>query len=503
MLRTSLLRIIAALSLVGTLILFETLQHGVNHRDGLAWKHIGWINQTIQQPPWYQTQRSVNKTQLKLYREQERVVKKVEMCLFSVNITRNFTVAIGNARAMVQILREIIPQEFSKHYSSPCWEADFKLSVKFGEGMNGQTLTDSDRISVKTELDYHQYITRLDKPFPNPKLPRKLQQILGGSTSSSLVCLPKVFLAGFPKCGSTFLYCLMTHMFGSSQVAKEPHWWITKKPAAVPRRPEANHVPIYLFNFLNVSRKIASGRYNNSEYRQPLTIDGTPNLMYRWPQWYKNEPSVNYCLLPAVIPEILPDSKFVVVMRNPVEMMYSTFWYSCSRLHINISRQTQLGGPRIFHERSATKIRNFNSCLSNHSLHVCVTIENSYDLVSPEFPPCGNSNLAKGLYIAHVQRWLSVVPRDKFYFLTLEEIEKEREMGRIQRELRKFVGYPEVDYNVGSSCRRKAQKKIDYHNDPLLRMRDDTKEMLTEFFKPYNRMLADILHEKRFMWDNK
>ena len=466
------------------------------YSDETNWKHSNSNNKHVQYQSKIQAQSGLRKkevgesSQLKHLHEQESVVKNVEFCLLTVNITKNFTTASDNARRLVQVLREIIPRDFDQHYTSPCWEADFNVSVN----ING--------ISVIAQLNHHLY--RTDLRDQNPLLIRKLQYLRGGSTSSPLICLPKVFLAGFPKCGSTFLYCLMTHMFGSSQLQKEPNWWIAKRPETHPRKTESRHVPIYLLNFLDMSHELSSGHYNHTMYHQPLTIDGCPNLMEQWPRWYKDEPPINYCLLPAIIPQVLPDSKFVVVMRSPLDMLYSTFWYSCTRLHINLSRQTQIRGPSIFHEKAATKIAMFNTCMLNRSLHECI-IEINHDLFSPELPAtCGRLRLGKALYIAHVQRWLSVVPRDKFLFLTLEELE--RETGSVQRELWRFVGYPDAAYDISTDgsrlCGKNIQHKIDYHNDPQLRMMDDTRKMLTHFFKPYNKMLVDLLNDTKFLWDH-
>ena len=445
---------------------------------------------------WMHTSRN---TETDLYHEQARVVKKVNTCLLTVNVTMNYVFASASARGMVQTLREVIPREFSKLYSSPCWEADFEVSMKFSERTDEKRIVYGNE-TVTMKLNDHQYMYHLEKK--DYKIVRHLQ---GRSAFSPLVCLPKVFLAGFLRCGSTFLYCLMTRMFHSSQVDKEPHWWIPRGPAAHHHQPEAKHVPTYLFNFLDTSRELASGRHNLSNYHQPLTIDGSPNLMFDWPRWYENDPSINYCLLPAIIPEVLPNSKFIIVMRNPLDVMYSAFWYSCTNLNVYLSRQIQLRGPTIFHDRVATKIGLFNSCISKHSLHACVNeISFFNNLYSPELPTCGRSRLGMALYIAHVQRWLSVVSRDKFLFLTLEELL--RESGRVQRELWRFVGYPDAAYGGEtdvSSCGKNTQYQIDYHNDPQLAMRDDTREMLTDFFKPYNQMLADLLNDTKFLWDHR
>lgn len=39
-------------------------------------------------------------------------------------------------------------------------------------------------------------------------------------------------------------------------------------------------------------------------------------------------------------------------------------------------------------------------------------------------------------------------------------------------------------------------------DNPQLRMRKDTQEILTDFFRPYNQKLADLLGDDKFLWEN-
>ena len=92
-------------------------------------------------------------------------------------------------------------------------------------------------------------------------------------------------------------------------------------------------------------------------------------ISWSWPQFYPNEGLVNFCLLPSVILQVLPTSKYVVVMRNPLDMLYSAFWFSCTMYGIHLSMATKLKGPDIVHQRIVTKIKLFNSYTQKHSLY--------------------------------------------------------------------------------------------------------------------------------------
>ena len=131
------------------------------------------------------------------------------------------------------------------------------------------------------------------------------------------------------------------------------------------------------------------------------------------------------------------------IMRNPIEMTYSIFWFSCRIIHVyRIPR-----GPDIFHERMMTKIDSFNDCMrddSSPNISYACTIQDKanysscikqrlhlldkcykhvlMDIYSPELPNCGPSWLSVAIYYVNVRKWLKLVPRERLLFLTLEEL---------------------------------------------------------------------------------
>ena len=122
------------------------------------------------------------------------------------------------------------------------------------------------------------------------------------------------------------------------------------------------------------------------------------------------------------------------------------------------------------------------------------------DLFSPEFPSYGRIRLEMGLYYLHARKWLSVVPRERIHFFTLEEL--------VAQDLRDTVGvivdflqlpHPHSLPTDELQCRENTQEKIDYRHDPRLMMREDTKQILEDFYQPYNQMLADLLGDDKFL----
>ena len=436
--------------------------------------------------------------------EEERVVARIETCLLAANLSRYLekegflSAARDNGRHMVRALRTLIPRTFSNNYLSPCWEEDFKGSAQLEDKTIKWVVDGIETVTLISELGFKKYQERhFVRSFSRHH----------GSVSSPLVCLPKFFVAGFPKCGTSNLYCLINQWFGGvSNALKEPGFWTTgmaSNSTLKSRKVEVGRIFVYLFNFIDTSVRLSSTHYQ-SKYQQPLTIDGSNNVMGDWP-WFLNEPSAtNYCLLPAVLPEILPDSKYVVIMRNPVDRLYSEFRFTCRMYKGNIATILDQNGSDIFHERITTRLEQFTKCVKTFPTAACLQIEET-SMISAHLLPCGRTRLEVSLYYIHIQKWLSVTSRAKFVFLTLEELSTDIDF--VENELLALLGsdYPRnltLKEHISTCSGRTNSQPSNYHDNPQLHMREDTQKILTEFFRPYNRILADLLGDDKFLWEN-
>lgn len=404
--------------------------------------------------------------------------------------------ARSNAAYMFGEFRKLIPEKPLENYKSHCWEES--LSVQW---MDHQCIGHVGNISFE----------KLSKRRIHPA--RKYE--------SKLVCLPNVFLAGFPKCGSTFLYCFINRLISldtnmvKMNEEKEPHFWALANAARKKFLPLVSDIGGYLLNFIPGLKQIQSLRRPEG-----ILVDSSPNTMFNWPRFRSTEHDLtNYCILPAVLPVLLPNSKFVVIMRNPVNMLYSAFWFSCTTRGWKFSNTTLLKGPDLFHERVMSKINLFNKCMQDTSVpsisHVCDLTSSDYNscirkrlhllekcsyritfnLFSDELNRCGRSRVAMGLYYVHVNKWLSVVPRERFLFLTLEGIVQHpiETAHRIKDFLDLKIDMDTRLVNsIMKSCRQNTQSKVDYRHNPQLHMRNDTKAILEHFYYPFNSLLADV-----------
>ena len=431
------------------------------------------------------------------------VVGRIRDCSAVINLTisNDYIITVEqNVRRVVKWLRKTVPR-FESKYDVPCWRANFEVTLesgvintkvspipndnRFWGSLDGKSFSHIDRLRSTTTM-----LHGVDWKSRPPHV------------DHSVVCLPKVFVLGYPKCGSTFLNCLIRAVISIikvqnfCQATKEPHWWVSNNARTAVQPTTLGYLSLYLLNFQRGSEFV--------ERNMPaMTIDSSPNLMFQWPRYSQNETMENYCLIPSLIPVILPDSKYFVVMRNPITMLYSAFLWSCTRLKQESIYQIKYQLPDIFHERIVNKISVFNKCKSRGTpLDICVDVL-ARNMFTPELPTCGRTRLEMGLYYFHTRKWLSVVPRERIHFFTLEELAT-KDLQHTAGVILNHLGllFTEQQFKAFSkiNCNQNPQKRIDYKHDPRLKMREDTRQILEEFFQPYNQMLADLLGDDKFLW---
>ncbi len=392
--------------------------------------------------------------------------------------------SLTNAAFYVEKIRELVPESYLSRLPNHCWPVNVRLQVSQSVSNDG----------IKIHGNYGNIkISSQEKPVGQSAKPY-YRYTTNTTDSLSVACIPEVFLAGFTKCGSTYLYSLLTqHPRITKPLAKEPHWWLQAEHFTH----NTSRNALFLVRYLLTYKPLVT-EMQQKHTLSLLSVDATPGKMFRWPRFVKHgHPAVNYCLLPAVIPQVLPRAKFLLVMRNPTNMLYSSFWHSCTHNGVVVPSDVRPKAPDIFHQRIVQKIKAFKLCMKHQTLPLAKCV---LDMGPPIFTselPCGRSRLEMGLYYVHVHKWLSVIPRNRFLFLTLEEVSADT--NGAMAKVWAFLGLPHVTLRPIKKSRNQ-QEKVDYHHDPQLAMRKDTRELLDKFFAPYNRMLADLVGDDKFLW---
>jgi len=196
--------------------------------------------------------------------------------------------------------------------------------------------------------------------------------------------------------------------------------------------------PSYFYKFW---KKIRTGHF--------LTLDASADYLFH-PRPAK------------LISQFLPNAKFIVLFRNPVDRAYSNYF---------MIRDQFERGPVSFEE--AIKEEKNRTEGQREKL-----IENK-NYYNWNFD--AHSYLARGIYINQLKSWMAIFPREKFLIITTEEFQTQPK--KILNNVLQFLDLPNWELN-----------EYPMHNiRKYPPMRDETRKILTEYFKPYNEELYNFL----------
>lgn len=300
----------------------------------------------------------------------------------------------------------------------------------------------------------------------------------------SILCVPTVYVAGFPKCGTTSLHeMLVSH----PQIVRPYH----KEFHLGRQLMRANSTGMRRGILIRYLNKIVDPQHLSIRDKRLLTIDSSASTVFEVPRSddYRNR---EYCLVPLLHKHLNPKSKFIVIMRNPVERTWSGYWYFCARKH-GLNKEALVKGPRMFHNIVSSTINNFKKCLATGESHfICAMM---YKNVETTKNPCLSVRLGINLYYFHIVKWFSVFPRQQFLFVRTEELETSplAVLNRVSSFLA-IDSFPASQFNESHSNVNTHIPREGFE------MMDETRELLTSFFRPYNKMLAHLLNDKKFLW---
>ena len=306
----------------------------------------------------------------------------------------------------------------------------------------------------------------------------------------SLVCIPGVFFIGFPKSGSSQLFQMMKRNPDIvTGINKEPHWW-TRVPFNAKFPHNILSIVRYLMHFQDASHHIAT------DTPHALAIDASQSTI-----WDSRE-TKNLCILPSLVSSIVPSAKYIVMMRDPVDRLYSDFTYLCEK-HWEAQKLKAIpddylhNGPELFHRTVELEIREFEECLLNHRLQVC-THRALYGRESVTDNVCGRVRLGISLYHVHVAQWLKVISREQFLFLRTEDLAEDG--FKLLTKVWNFLALPsqtpeelEEILNAQTNYNPVVHMKV-------LQLRSETRNMLEKFYSDHDRELARLLKDDAFLW---
>jgi hypothetical protein len=195
--------------------------------------------------------------------------------------------------------------------------------------------------------------------------------------TSPLRLLPDFVIIGAQKGGTTSLYnYLLEHQGIVPSFAKEAHFFDKnfKKGAGWYRA----HFPTSLHKYYT----------ENIRKQRFITGESTP--------YYLFHPHA-----PGRIARILPQAKFIVLLRNPVDRAYSQYAHQGRQKYETLSFAEALEREEERTAQEREKILQIEDYVSFNDQHY--------------------TYLARGVYIEQIQRWMKFFPKEQFLILKIKD----------------------------------------------------------------------------------
>ncbi|KAK6293908.1 hypothetical protein J4Q44_G00362340 [Coregonus suidteri] len=377
----------------------------------------------------------------------------------------------------------VIPNKFLPDVKNPCWYEEHAGNIT--------------KDPYGTNL-YARYSRRFRTVFEYLRKAFRKHLYRRGGKYYRLRCLPYFYIIGQPKCGTTDLYDrLQLHPEVRFTTFKEPHWW-TRKRFGIIRLSEGFHdrypVEDYLDLFDLAAYQIQDDLMGNAPSGAPeqhniIIGEASASTMWdnnAWVYFYDNSTEAEAeppFLIQDFIHSLQPDARFIIMLRDPVERLYSDY------LYFGITNKS----AEDFQEKVSESLQLFEGCLTEYTMRSCVyntTLNNAMPV-----------RLQVGLYIVYILDWLTVYSREQILVLRLEDHASNRKY--TMHKVFDFLNLgplteqkeAEITKSPASNTRRPADKSL----GPMLPV---TKEILRDFYTPFNEKLAKVLRNDTFRWDN-
>ncbi|KAK7482399.1 hypothetical protein BaRGS_00026321 [Batillaria attramentaria] len=297
-----------------------------------------------------------------------------------------------------------------------------------------------------------------------------------------LLCVPYFYLAGVSKSGTSDLFSrIIQHpeVIGSG---KEHHWFDR-------RRYYKNQT---FWEYARSFRKPTSvvketlEKHDRSNY---ISGDATPSYFYdsyEWKQFSGNE----NCTEPRVIlanqiRHLYPEAKVILIVRHPVNRLYSRYLFDYGRKPKERSEM----GPQQFHNRVVDGLNKYTNCIRKWSLRHCVYNKTLWETVH-------QLRIAESMYSVLLEDWMRVFPRHQILFIRFEDYAK-----NITAELAKVFAFLELEVSgeqLHLFSQSHPKNRGQYHDRG--RLLPETRAILERFYEPFIRRFASLVGDEKFLW---
>ena len=242
----------------------------------------------------------------------------------------------------------------------------------------------------------------------------------------------------------------------------------------------------YTRQFLPIAATLSSASSHSLSdvVRKQISGDFTPTTAKMRGDWEKD--ALNYdnatkdytprYVMPHKIRHLLPQAKILFTLRNPTERLNSRF---------NKFNRDWRPNAATLHKLVVQCLAWFNRCRQFYDTDRCVMGNRFRQFDVPSYM----EYLRAGCYSVFIRKWMEVFPPKQLLFLKFEDYAQDP-VSSIERDVLPFLGLGPFDENIRNQLKYRRQKnRAAFH----VKLRNDTRKLLDDFYFPFNRDLKKIL----------
>lgn len=311
---------------------------------------------------------------------------------------------------------------------------------------------------------------------------------------------PKFLILGVMKCGTTSLYSyLCCHSEIKRALVKESHFFDWKYDFFKTYElsySDKKYLKPYVdekSDYFDMSLKYLT-LFKPALKEKKITGEATPSYLLGGSKLAKR-----------IFKTCSPNLKFLIILRNPVDRIYSQYQMILDK-NKNTSTEQQIlnRGPLPSSKDDENVVISFEELVFKEinefeEIRERLGEESEEDFLDKEifskslnFKNGAHNFIVRGLYYFQLKIWFKIYPKEQFKVIILENLKDN--LDDEMKDIYQFLEVEDKNFKIKQN-ERKWKNKRDYE-----KMSESLREKLKNFYAPYNQKLEKLLGIKLDIW---